>query len=71
MSATETISENHERRIAALEAILPAAALDLIYRDPHSWSTRGCPTCRPISEMIGQDFGCVRYAKEQAAKKRS
>lgn len=55
-----------EARIAALERAMPAAVLDLIYKDPHSWSTRPCPTCRTITAIIGQPFGCNRYQAEQA-----
>ena len=64
MSTTVDATTDHERRISALENILPQAVNDLLYSDPHQWSTRGCPTCRPITELIGQDFGCIRYAKE-------
>lgn len=64
----EDLVTNHERRIKALENILPQAVNDLLYRDPHSWSTRGCPTCRTITDLIGQDFGCIRYAKEHRKK---
>lgn len=34
--------------------------------DPHQWSKRPCPTCRPISELLGRPFGCV---KERGEKK--
>jgi len=59
---------DHARRIAALESLLPAAVLDLIYNDQHSWSTRPCPTCNTITSLIGQPYGCVRYARQQRAK---
>lgn len=29
--------DDHERRIAALEVLMPKAVLDMIYRDPHQW----------------------------------
>ena len=57
--------DDHERRIAALETLLPQAVLDLIYGDPHQWSHRPCPTCQPISTMLGQPFGCYRFQKER------
>ncbi len=52
---------NHERRLQALETLLPAAVLDLIQRDPHQWSKRGCATCRSVSTLLGQPFGCDKY----------
>ncbi len=64
MTETEYQKGNFEQRIAALEDILPAAVLDLIQGDPHQWSNRPCPTCRPITKMIGRPFGCYRFQKE-------
>jgi len=55
-------------RVAALEALLPSAVLDLIQGDPHQWSNRPCPTCQPISKMIGRPFGCYRFQAEQAKR---
>jgi hypothetical protein len=57
--------DDHEKRIAALEKILPVAALDLIYVDQHSWSTRPCSTCNAITTMIGQPYGCDRYRRDK------
>ncbi len=65
MTLTTPLNENHERRIRALEALLPAVVLDLIQRDPHQWSTRGCGTCKAITSMIGLPFGCYRYRIEK------
>jgi hypothetical protein len=45
------------------ETISPA--FKLLQEDPHQWSSRGCPTCRAVSALIGQDFGCVIYAKRR------
>lgn len=59
------MSDDHEARIKALETLLPAAVLDLIQGDPHQWSDRPCPTCQPITAMIGRPFGCVRYQAEK------
>lgn len=49
---------------AALNRITQAQN-DLIYADPHQWSTRPCPTCRTITALVGYPFGCVRYAVEK------
>ena len=65
MSETELLTANHDRRIEALENLIPAAALDLIYKDPHQWSDRPCGTCRTVSALIGQPFGCDRRRVER------
>ena len=43
-------------------------ALKLIQGDPHQWSNRGCQTCRTISNIIGESFGCVLYAETHKKK---
>ena len=65
MTDTELLSENHGRRIAALESVLPKAVNDLIYADPHMWSDRPCGTCKTISNLIGAPFGCNRRQAER------
>ena len=35
---------------------------DLLYADSHYWSARPCPTCRTITQLIGEPFGCIRFA---------
>ena len=54
-------------RAGILVAVGPV--LELIYKDPHSWSTRPCATCRAASAIIGQPFGCDRYRKERGNDK--
>lgn len=56
------------KRLDALETVLPSAVLDLIQGDPHQWSNRPCPTCQPISKMIGRPFGCYRFQAEQVKR---
>jgi len=51
---------------AAVRVLLDAA-LRLIQDDPHQWSERPCPTCRPISSIVGLPFGCYLYMQQQAA----
>lgn len=41
-----------------------AAASDVLYADPHEFSTRPCGTCRAITAMTGKPFGCSRKAIE-------
>ena len=57
---TAPLDTNHERRLQALEALLPAAVFDLIQRDPHQWSKPGCVTCRSVAQLIGRPFVCDR-----------
>lgn len=66
---TEDELANHEQRIRALEQVLPAAVLDLLYADPHQWSERGCATCRAITQLVGQPFGCDRFRIERAKQR--
>ena len=71
VQALQVTVDNQDKRIAALEALLPKAvqdltkaALDLIYADPHQWSTRGCVTCSAVSKITGRPFGCDRFRLE-------
>lgn len=47
------------------------SAFDLIYADPHSWSTRPCPTCRAVSALFDVPFGCSRKALEALSQEKS
>ena len=49
---------------AAIDRIC-GPAFDLIQKDPHQWSERGCSTCRTITALIQQPFGCVLYSKRK------
>lgn len=49
---------------AAANLVLDAV-LDLLQEDQHSWSDRPCPTCRPITAMLGKPFGCYRYQQRR------
>lgn len=37
------------------------AALRLVGRDMHNTSNRPCATCRKVSEVLGEPFGCYAY----------
>jgi len=56
-------------RVAALEGqilkMIPRAALEIFARDPHRFSTRGCPTCENISTVMGEPWGCIALARKQ------
>ncbi len=53
---------SNEDTIRAAVNVILEPILRLLQEDPHSWSERPCPTCRPISSIVGQPFGCYRYA---------
>lgn len=48
----------------ALPKMVPMSALEILARDPHRFSTRGCETCRNISTVIGKPWGCIALARE-------
>ena len=43
-------------------------AFDLIQKDPHQWSDRGCVTCETITSLIQRPFGCVLYSKRKRGR---
>lgn len=47
------------------ERAISSAAFELLYADPHQWSTRPCGTCRAITAMVGKKFGCDRFREEK------
>lgn len=69
--------EELEGRVAKLEAMahppmdvtatvtqIADACARLWEADPHSFSTRGCSTCRAVSGLLARPFGCsARSAK--------
>ena len=52
-----------KKLIQASASILAKAALNLFVADQHRWSTRPCSTCRIISELLGESWGCILYAE--------
>lgn len=58
-----------EETIQAAARLLMRSALNTLYADPHQWSTRPCPTCRAISGLIGEPFGCNKFAERQPPKR--
>lgn len=56
-----------ENAVQAAARLLVKAGMEQLYHDPHQWSRRPCGTCKSITRPLGEDFGCVRYAKERAA----
>lgn len=59
---------NLEEVILAASRIITRQVNEVLYGDGHTWSTRPCETCRTITSLIGESFGCVRYAKERSKR---
>jgi len=63
--ANETLSdERAEQLIRACARTTFRPVLRLIYEDPHQWSDRPCATCRTITSLLGEKFGCYIYHEE-------
>jgi hypothetical protein len=54
-----------EELIRAAAKMLMSAVLQTIQADPHQWSDRPCATCRAVSGLAGQKFGCELYAQQR------
>ena len=54
-----------EQLIKTCARVIAGAALRLIQKDPHQWSTRPCSTCETITNLLDMPFGCVLYRKEK------
>ncbi|KKL19139.1 hypothetical protein LCGC14_2468450 [marine sediment metagenome] len=52
---------NVEEVVKAAALVIARAALNLFAVDQHRWSDRPCPTCRQITAMIGEPWGCYAY----------
>jgi len=61
----EQTRRNDERVIQAAARVLTRTALRLLQDDNHMWSARPCATCRAISEILAEPFGCVEYARRK------
>ena len=60
---------DRELTIKAAALVIAKAALKLFVADQHCWSTRPCTTCRSISDMIGEPFGCIKFRIKALSKK--
>ncbi len=56
-----------DKLIKACARLIFDAIANLIYADPHQWSKRPCTTCRAITALLGEPFGCDRHRKEKQA----
>lgn len=60
-SDNQSIQAHRDECVLAAARAITKAAMDLIYVDPHSWSTRPCSTRKAITALLGQRFGCDRF----------
>jgi hypothetical protein len=67
MNTDDEIAQATENAVRAAARMVTSSAANLLYADPHNWSTRPCGTCRAITALLGFDFGCNRYAKEKGS----
>jgi hypothetical protein len=56
--------DEREKTIQAAARVLMRAALAMLQKDPHSWSTRPCQTCQAVSAIAGEPFGCSLVAQQ-------
>ena len=45
--------------IQAAARVLMRSALAVLQEDSHHWQARPCQTCRAVSSIVAQPFGCV------------
>lgn len=64
----ESIQAHRDEAVLAAARAITKVALDMIYVDSHSWSTRPCTTCRAVSTLVGIPFGCDRYRAERGVR---
>ena len=58
--------ENKAENLVKVAAnILMEAVLGIIQNDSHQWSMRPCQSCRTISSIIGEPFGCYKYQEQR------
>lgn len=54
-----------EQIIKAAVNVIIKPILRLLQDDPHQWSTRPCSTCKAITSMIGESFGCTKWHEDR------
>ena len=47
----------------SVERTLLNQTLEMMSNDMHTVSSRPCPTCKFISKVLGQPFGCYKFQK--------
>jgi len=59
---------SEEQIVQAAARLIMRAVLNAIQSDPHQWSTRPCATCRLVSGVLGEPFGCDLYRAQNPRK---
>lgn len=54
-----------EELLQASVRILLRPVIEIVYRDPHRWSERPCQSCRTITAILGEPFGCEKFQLER------
>jgi hypothetical protein len=63
-----TSEQEVERVIQAAARMLFKAAARVLNTDPHQWSSRPCETCRVVTGVLGEPFGCDAYREANRGK---
>jgi hypothetical protein len=50
-------------------AMVVQPILRVLQGDPHYWSERPCGTCRTITSLAGEPFGCELYAIQKKQRR--
>ena len=61
---------NNESIIKAAINVLIEPILKLLQDDPHQWTSRPCTTCKTITSMIGESFGCIKWHEDRIKSKK-
>lgn len=56
-------TDNQETKLVALRQAVLALSIDM-----HEVSGRPCETCRALSKVLGEPFGCYAYQKSRGAE---
>ena len=56
---------NDEQIIKAAVNVIIKPVLRLLQEDPHQWSSRPCSTCKAITSITGESFGCTKWREDR------
>lgn len=70
-TAKELINTAKELINETAAIVITDVVSDMIYKDPHQWSERGCSTCEAISAITKKPFGCIKYSIEMRKRRES
>ncbi len=66
--AKDKNDEDVKRSVKVAVSIIMKSVIEIIGIDGHSWSDRPCQTCRAVSGLIGEPFGCYWYQENRNGK---